>query len=245
MKWTSSLAGLASLFTLGKPSFLNSASYKRAQMQLVAAQADSTPVEDAETGITFQSFTNEVDVTYRLALPADASAEKPYDVILQVISPITNGWVAWAWGGSMTYNPLTVVWANGNDAQYSSRQALGYYTPAMYEDATYTVLKGTGSNATHFKLTALCTGCASWPDFDGNVMTLDGASQVNFAYAYSTTPVDEPANQESTFSIHDSVGHWTHDLAAARSDKFSSWVAANKVNTTTYRRPVRIGRFEY
>ncbi|KAI0467594.1 actin-domain-containing protein [Xylaria cf. heliscus] len=220
MKWTSSVAGLVSLFTL------------------VSAQSDSASFVDAETGITFQSATNSEGVTYRLALPADASAEKPYDVILQVVAPIANGWVAWAWGGAMTYNPLTVVWANGNDAVYSSRQALGYYTPAIYEDAKYTILKGTGANATHFKLTALCSGCASWPDFDGNPMTLDGAGQANFAYAYSTTPVDEPGNQETTFSIHDSVGHWTHDLGAARSDQFSSWVAANKVNTTSYRRPL-------
>ncbi|KAI0204435.1 actin-domain-containing protein [Astrocystis sublimbata] len=221
MKWTSSLAGVVSLSTL------------------VAAQADSTSFVDAETGITFQSATNAEGITYRLALPADASAENPYDVILQIEAPITNGWVAWAWGGSMTYNPLTVVWANGNDAVYSSRQALGYYTPSPYEDAKYTVLKGTGANATHFKLTALCTGCASWPDFDGNAQTLDGTSEVNFAYAYSTTPVDEPDNQETTFSIHDSVGHWTHDLGAARSDKFASWVAANRLNATSYHRPIR------
>ncbi|KAI1750696.1 actin-domain-containing protein [Xylaria castorea] len=219
MKWTSSLAGLVSLFTL------------------VSAQSDSVPFVDAETGITFQSATNSEGITYRLALPADASAEKPYDVILQVVAPIENGWVAWAWGGAMTYNPLTVVWANGNDAQYSSRQALGYYTPSPYEDAKYTVLKGTGANATHFKLTALCTGCASWPDFDGNTMTLDGASQVNFAYAYSTTPVDEPANQETTFSIHDSVGHWTHDLAAARSDQFSSWPPMAPTRKSKVHRP--------
>ncbi|KAI0096255.1 actin-domain-containing protein [Nemania sp. FL0031] len=205
MKWTTSLAGLLGLFTLA------------------SAQSDSAEFVDADTGITFQSSTNSEGVTYRLALPADASAEKPYDVIIQIVAPVSMGWVAWAWGGSMTYNPLTVVWANGDTAVYSSRQALGYYTPIVYEDAKYTVLKGTSTNSTHFKLTALCTGCASWPDFDGNPTTLDGTSQANFAYAYSTTPVDEPGNSETTFSIHDSVGHWTHDLGAARSDQFSSW----------------------
>ncbi len=121
----------------------------------------------------------------------------------------------------------------------------GYYTPLPYEDAKYTVLKGTGVNSTHFKLTALCAGCASWSDFDGNPTTLDGAGQVNFAYAYSTTPVDEPASGESTFSIHDSVGHWTHDLGAARSDKFSSWVAANAATNSTLRRHVRASRYRY
>ncbi|KAI0425733.1 actin-domain-containing protein [Xylaria sp. FL1042] len=210
MKWASSLAGLLSLFTLA------------------SAQSDSTSFVDVDTGITFQTFTNEVGVTYRLALPADASADKAYDVILQIVAPIEMGWVGWAWGGAMTYNPLTVVWANGDSAVYSSRQALGYYTPIQYEDAKYTVLKGSSVNSTHFKFTALCSGCASWPDFDGNPTTLDGAGQVNFAYAYSTTPVDDPASSETTFTIHDSVGHWTHDLGAARSDKFSSWVAANQ-----------------
>ncbi|KAI0509763.1 actin-domain-containing protein [Xylaria bambusicola] len=205
MKWASSLSGLLSLVTL------------------VSAQADSGTFDDAETGITFQSFTNEVDVTYRLALPADASADKPYDVILQVVAPIEMGWVGWAWGGTMTYNPLTVVWVNGEEVVHSSRQALGYYTPIEYEDAKYTVLKGTGVNATHFKFTALCAGCASWPDFDGNPMTLDGAGLAAFAYAFSKTPVEEPASSGTQFSIHDSVGHWYHDLGAARSDKFGSW----------------------
>ncbi|KAI0389099.1 actin-domain-containing protein [Xylariaceae sp. FL0594] len=214
MKWSSSVAGLLSF------------------VSLVSAQADSEPFTDAETGITFQSATNSEGVTYRLALPADASADKPYDVILQVVAPITLGWTGWAWGGAMTYNPLTVVWANGKSVVHSSRQALGYYMPGTYEDAKYTVLRGTGVNETHFKFTALCSGCASWTDFDGNPSTLDGASQVNFAYAFSANPVEEPSNNETSFNIHDSVGHWTHDLAAARSDKFSAWVAANQLNST-------------
>ncbi|KAI1298353.1 hypothetical protein F5Y03DRAFT_269846 [Xylaria venustula] len=227
MKWTSSLAGLLSLSTV------------------VSAQADSTPFTDVDTGITFQSATNEVGVTYRLALPANATADKAYDVILQVVAPITLGWVGWAWGGAMTYDPLTVVWANGNNVVFSSRQALGYYQPVAYTDAKYTVLKGTSVNATHFKLTAVCAGCASWADFDGNPTTLDGTGQVNFAYAYSATPVDDPASSDSTFAIHDSVGHWTHDLGAARSDKFSAWVKANQAGNATSRKPPHVGRYGY
>ncbi|KAI8628547.1 iron reductase domain protein [Xylariaceae sp. FL1651] len=207
MKWISSLAGLLGFFTL------------------ISAQSDSTSFVDADTGITFQSYTTAEGITYRLALPADASADKAYDVILQIVAPISLGWAGWAWGGAMTYNPLTVVWADGTNVVHSSRQALGYYTPAVYEDPKYTVLKGTNVNATHFKLTALCSGCASWTDFDGNPTTLDGAGQANFAYAYSATPVDEPANNETNFSIHDSVGHWTHDMAGARSNNFTSWAA--------------------
>ncbi|KAI1134660.1 actin-domain-containing protein [Hypoxylon sp. FL0543] len=192
----------------------------------VLAQTDTTPFVDADTGITFQSYTSTDGITYRLALPAEASGDAGYDVILQVVAPVELGWAGWAWGGAMTYNPLTLVWKNGDSVQYSSRQATGYYLPATYPDATYTVLKGTGVNETHFKFTALCTGCASWTDFDGNPYILNGAGDTNFAYAFSNTPVEEPANQESSFSIHDNVGRWIHDLAGARSDKFQDVLAA-------------------
>lgn len=92
-----------------------------------SAQSDSVSFLDEETGITFQSATNYEGITYRLALPADASADKPYDAIIQIVGPIEMGWVAWAWGGAMTYNPLTLVWANGKTAGFSSRQALYVY----------------------------------------------------------------------------------------------------------------------
>ncbi|KAI1497927.1 actin-domain-containing protein [Biscogniauxia marginata] len=194
----------------------------------VQAQTDTAPFEDAETGITFQSSTITEGVTYRLALPANASGDSAYDVILQVVAPIELGWVGWAWGGMMTYNPLTIVWADGENVVYSSRQALGYYLPAAYEDATYQVLKGTSVNETHYKFTALCTGCASWTDFDGNPTYLNGAGDTNFAYAISEAPVEEPTNSDSSFSIHDTVGHWIHDLAGAKSDKFSEWSKAHQ-----------------
>lgn len=105
----------------------------------------------------------------------------------------------------------------------------GYYLPGAYEDAKYTVLKGTGVNETHFKFTALCTGCASWTDFDGNPYILNGAGDTNFAYAYSATPVEEPTNPDTGFSIHDNVGRWIHDLGGARSDKFKEWVTTNTI----------------
>ncbi|KAH9883458.1 putative iron reductase domain protein [Xylariomycetidae sp. FL2044] len=196
----------------------------------VSAQTDTTPFTDEETGITFQSTTiPDAGITYRLALPSTATGDSAYDVILQIVAPIELGWAAWAWGGTMTYNPLTVVWSDGTSVIQSSRQAFGYYEPAIYEDAQYTVLKGTGVNETHFKFTALCTGCASWADFDGNPTYLNGAGDANFAYGYSTTPVEDPTDPETSFSIHDTVGHWIHDLAGARSEDFPTWVTANSV----------------
>lgn len=76
----------------------------------------------------------------------------------------------------------------------------------------------------------MAKGYSTWTDFDGNVANLDGSAQVRFAYAYSTTPVDDPTSVESTFSIHDSVGRWVHDLPAARSESFADWVEANTIS---------------
>ncbi|KAI5860899.1 putative iron reductase domain protein [Durotheca rogersii] len=209
MKWSVIAAGIAGL---ASP---------------VLAQLDSTPFVDADTGITFQSYTSAEGITYRLALPENATDEAGYDVILQVVAPVELGWAGWAWGGAMVYNPLTIVWHDGNTVHHSPRQATGYYVPAVYPDSQYTVLDGTGVNETHFKFTALCAGCASWADFEGNPFILNGAGDTNFAYAYSMSPVEEPTNPETGFSIHDHVGRWIHDLAGARSDKFAEWIATN------------------
>lgn len=192
-----------------------------------ALAQDSVPVTDAETGITFQAFTNPEGVSYGIALPANASAAGGYDIILQVTAPIEIGWTGIAWGGAMVYNPLSIVWPNGESVVASPRMAYGYYQPEIYEGGTLTLLKGSGANATHYKVTVLAQGFSSWTDFDGNVAHLDGSAQVRFAYAFSTTPVEDPASVESAFSIHDSVGRWVHDLAAARSAEFPNWVADN------------------
>ena len=50
----------------------------------------------------------------------------PFDTVLQIVSPIANGWVGFAWGGTMPYVPLTIGWVNAaaNTTIYSSRMAL-------------------------------------------------------------------------------------------------------------------------
>lgn len=90
---------------------------------VVLAQTDTTSFVDADTGITFQSYTSSDGITYRLALPSTATGDAAYDVIVQVVVPVELGWAGWAWGGAMTYNPLTLVWSDGTSVQYSSRQA--------------------------------------------------------------------------------------------------------------------------
>ena len=89
--------------------------------------ADSVVVQDAQTGFTFGQFASDNGLTFRIALPSpipDPVPDTGYDSVIQVISPIAIGWAGLAWGGSMTYNPLTIVWRNGDDVTVTSRMAL-------------------------------------------------------------------------------------------------------------------------
>jgi len=63
----------------------------------------------------------EQDITFRIAIPETAAA--PFDVLLQIVAPVSVTWASIAWGGKMTGNPLTVGWPNGKSAVVSSRWA--------------------------------------------------------------------------------------------------------------------------
>ena len=56
---------------------------------------------------------------FRIALPDTASP--PFDTILEITSPAVVTWAGFAWGGSMTANPLTVIWFNAGKPVVSSR----------------------------------------------------------------------------------------------------------------------------
>lgn len=85
--------------------------------------------EDELTGFTFGQYDvntyEETRVYFRVAFPDNASASTPggYDAIIQILAPNTQGWVGFAWGGEMRFNPLTVAWANCSTALISSRWA--------------------------------------------------------------------------------------------------------------------------
>jgi hypothetical protein len=98
----------------------------------------------------------------------------------------------------------------------------------VYPDATYTVLKkGTHVNATHFQVTFKCTGCTRWGDEDTGITELDPKAQNPLAFAYSGVPVDDPAKPESSFSIHDMIGHWVHDFSQGANTDFAANVQKN------------------
>jgi hypothetical protein len=191
-------------------------------------EPDSHAYVDAETGLKFAAFNSDRGIAFRVALPT-VEAGKEFDTILQIAAPIDIGWVGFAWGGTMTYNPLAILWANGtSNPVISSRIAYGYYTPPEYEPAKYTVLKtGTHMNATHFQLTALCKGCSKWGDEEIGYTELEAlAEETTFGFAYGNHPVDTPSSIDSTFAIHDSIGHPVYNLAVAMNADFETKVAS-------------------
>ncbi|KAI1325982.1 putative iron reductase domain protein [Xylariaceae sp. FL0255] len=192
------------------------------------ASAQSSPYTDGETGITFQRYTTPNNISYAVALPLTANGSAAFDVVFQITAPASLGWVGWSWGGNMTYSPLTVAWPNGNSVTLSSRWTIKYALPVIYNDANYTILeKGTEANADYFKLTGVCTGCSVWLNDQGYDVFLNGAGNVNMAFAWSSEAVDQPANISSTFTKHDGVGHWVHDLANARTGSYGTYISNN------------------
>lgn len=100
-----------------------------AQQKLTSSSAsaqdpDSKQIVDAETGFTFGQYVSDQGISYRIAIPDPAPATGSYDAVVQIAAPIAMGWVGLAWGGSMTYNPLTIAWKSGTDVVLSSRFAL-------------------------------------------------------------------------------------------------------------------------
>ncbi|KAI0401712.1 iron reductase domain protein [Xylaria palmicola] len=189
----------------------------------LAGIASAAQYCDAATGVCY-SETKTGDLYVRVALPV---VEKdPFDLLLQFVAPKTAGWAAIAWGGKMAKNPLTVAWANGNSTVVSSRWADAHTPPVPYTGATYKVLKGSTANATHWTLTALCSGCASWTADNAKAALNPNDKAAKLAYALAATAPPQPANNASSISKHTIHSTFTLDLAAAKTEKFGTYVEA-------------------
>ena len=87
-----------------------------------AALASATPLlPRQDAALTYEEFTTSASITYRVAVPAGATA--PYDVAFQIEAPAAVGWAGIAWGGGMLNNPLVVAWPNGDSVTVSARIA--------------------------------------------------------------------------------------------------------------------------
>lgn len=80
-------------------------------------------------------------------------------------------------------------------------------------------------NATHWQVTAKCSGCTQWGDADTGYGALDPTTQQSMAYAYSNTAVDTPADEASTFSIHNGIGHPVYNLTQGKNTNFAAKVS--------------------
>lgn len=89
------------------------------RLVLASGQYEAVRYCEAQTGICFSSFTFN-GISYRVALPQSSTES---EAIVQIVAPNSYGWVGFAWGGNMRFNPLTVTWKNGNNVVVSSRRA--------------------------------------------------------------------------------------------------------------------------
>ena len=122
MRWLAVTTGAAALFSLGM-SRARRLSPDSPQLTegVVTALGQSDTYCDS-LGRCFAYYTNDVDITFGVAIPV--APKVPFDVIVQITAPKKVGWAGLAWGGTMTYNPLAVVWPNGTAAAISSRIAM-------------------------------------------------------------------------------------------------------------------------
>lgn len=95
-----------------------------ALLQILALGQTAKRYCDSASSICYSGWTGGNGVTIGVALPNATAA--PFDTVLQIVSPIANGWVGFAWGGTMPYVPLTIGWVNNASSTtiYSSRMAL-------------------------------------------------------------------------------------------------------------------------
>jgi hypothetical protein len=77
---------------------------------------------DAATSLCYNEYASAGGVSYRIAIPATATAA-PFDIAFQIVAPKAATWAGISWGGAMTNAPLTMGWPNGKTVTLSSRDA--------------------------------------------------------------------------------------------------------------------------
>ncbi|KAJ3040235.1 hypothetical protein HDV00_011333 [Rhizophlyctis rosea] len=150
---------------------------------LASAQQSST-YNDAQTGLTFQQYTDSTSgVTFGIALPTGSSSE----LVIQ-LKGSTTGWHGVSLGGGMTGNLLVLAWANGNSIVTSARFASSYVAPSTYSGPTLTLLPDSGISGSTFRATIRCQNCRPWKTNSGTTdFHTSGGQQIGWAHS-STAP---------------------------------------------------------
>jgi len=190
------------------------------------ALSQSSSWTDPDNGITYQAYVDNANaVTIGTVFPTSTTGT---EFIGEVVAPISVKWFALALGGAMIGNPLLMAWPSGSKIVTSTRWATSYDLPAPYTGPVITNLPYSKVNSTHWKWTFRCQGCTSWT---GGQLTQDDVSVL--AYALSTQPVDVPSDPNSDFDEHTYFGIWGHNIGAAHSDHYSTWLSGGTPTTTT------------
>lgn len=199
----------------------------------VCAVTVRSKYNDPDTGLTFSWSYEEYILStgffsFRTAQASDAQNGDNFDFAVQIVAPNSIGWLGLALGGSMVNNPLLVAWKGPSTAQpalISSRWADGHYTPRMYPEANFTVYKqGSKSNNTHWQVTALCKGCASWSIRGGSPKYINPKGSQRIAWAFSTSKPSQIANVNSQIPYHGTPNYFNHDFSAGAYANFGAAV---------------------
>ncbi|KAF4454204.1 hypothetical protein F53441_3204 [Fusarium austroafricanum] len=188
--------------------------------QAASAASNSVEYEDADTGITFQQFTDKSSkFTFGIALPKNPST----DFIGQMIVPISKGYGSVSMGSAMVKKLLVVAWPNDGKVLTSVRQADGYTNPPLLNDDTVSlkpIEKGIKVGADSFTYTFLCKGCIKT---DGTTFKASDKNAV-LGFAMSTIALDDPTDATSALNYHGAgFGGFGIDTAAAQSAEFETW----------------------
>ncbi|SPJ74570.1 related to cellobiose dehydrogenase [Fusarium torulosum] len=205
--------------------------FSSAALMYQVASAASVEYKDADTGITFQQFTDKSSkFTFGIALPKNPST----DFIGQIIAPISEGYASVGMGSTMAKKLLVVAWPNDGKVLTSVRQASGYTSPSVLDDDTVTIKpieKGVSVGADSFTFTFLCEGCIKT---DGTTFKAADANAV-LGFAISSTALDTPSDATSALNYHGAgFGGFSLDTASAQSADFETWakMASAAVGTT-------------
>ena len=218
-----------------------------------AALASATPLlPRQDAALTYEEFTTSASITYRVAVPAGATA--PYDVAFQIEAPAAVGWAGIAWGGGMLNNPLVVAWPNGDSVTVSARIAAYVpFSPPPFSSSLFPLLTHTKhrpENTRRTRLTRPQRGYQAPSPYPDATITPQSAT-VNethwslsalctgcsswaggalpsgpgpLAWAYAAQPPATPADPASRFGHHDDKGVVQFDFAAAAVEGFEELV---------------------
>ncbi|KAF8905671.1 hypothetical protein CPB85DRAFT_1437210 [Mucidula mucida] len=184
---------------------------------------------DPDNGITFWGITDAVHkVTYGYVFPPADSGSTEF--IGEIVAPIDTAWAGVSPKGAMLQTILLVAWANGNNVVSSARFATDYVQPTEMSGPVLTDLPSTTVSDTQWKWVYRCQNCTTWST--GSLNTNSSGAP---AWVWSSAPVDDPSDPQSTFEEHTDFGFYGLDFSSAHVSQadYDNWAAGGTGTPTT------------